>query len=264
MFCTLRTLSLCALMVMAQRCPAEQLLFGAETSIQAYDTATDQLGPALTITGLDSLRSIDFRADGRLYALDAAPQPQLYTLDLVTGAATPLGASLAALSGSSFLDMDFTANDQLRIVSYDTGAHLLVDPNTGTVIQSGPPLNVLGIGHAGGSIYGIGGDSLHSLVAVDVASGSLTPVGEIIGFPVPAFGFGFDVSPGTGKAYGYYDTAFGFPDGELYEIDLATGQASLLRRSSLFIPTLTVVPVPEPGTMLLLAAAAVVFLVRRR
>lgn len=80
---------------------------------------------------------IDFRpATGQLYAVGSSSQ--LYTIDLTTAVATPIGAPLTpALDGSAF-GVDFNpVVDRLRIVS-NTGQNLRVHPDTGATIVDGP------------------------------------------------------------------------------------------------------------------------------
>jgi hypothetical protein len=239
---------------------AELLYFGSGNGISTYETTTDQIGPGITISGIDFIRSIDFRpSNGQLYAVGGSSELQLFTINLTSGTANPVGGPLGSLSSATALDMAFDpTTDRLRIVA-DSGAHLLVDPATGGVLQTGPTLAVLGIGYAGPVLYGL---SNSWLVTVNPMDGSLAPVGDTTQQPVPVFGFGFAASGVTGKAYGYYDTPFGVPEGELYEIDLATAQARLLRSSAIFIPSVAVAPVPEPTTITLTAVAVGLFLLR--
>ena len=97
------------------------------------------------ITGLQTnevIRSIDFRpATGQLYAIGSSSR--LYTLNLVTGAATQLGGVLSpVLNGSSF-GMDFNpATDELRVVS-DANQNLRINPNTGAVSSVSPALRAI-------------------------------------------------------------------------------------------------------------------------
>lgn len=136
------------------------------------------------------------------------------------------------------------SNDRLRIVS-TSGANLTFDTSVGKILQSFPPQNILGIGYTGGPapvLYGLQGSSL---ITVNDTDGTVSPVGDIGHIPLFSMGFGFAVSRTSGKAYGYFDTPFGQIDGELYEIDLTTAHARLLRTSSIWIPSVAVASAPE-------------------
>ncbi|AOG24220.1 DUF4394 domain-containing protein [Acidovorax sp. RAC01] len=90
------------------------------------------------VTGLapgERLVGIDFRvAKGVLYAL--AQTGRLYTLDLPTGALSPVGSAPVAvpLQGAVF-GVDFNpAADRIRVVS-NTGQNLRLHPDTGAVVD---------------------------------------------------------------------------------------------------------------------------------
>lgn len=99
------------------------------------------------VTGMnagDSLRGIDFRANGTLYGLGA--QGRLYTINTATAVATQVGSGTFAvgLNGTSF-GFDFADGvaggaDAVHITS-DTARQWLINPDTGAVIDldSGAP-----------------------------------------------------------------------------------------------------------------------------
>lgn len=229
---------------------SEELFFGKYRSITPYETSTDHLKTAVSISGLDYMEAIDVRpSDGKLFALGIRiedSQPGVFSINLLTGQATAVGEPFREWRGFATWDLAFNPeNDQLRIVS-SSGANLAFDTKVGKVLRSFPPKNILGVGYSGGPapvLYGLQGSSL---VIVNDADGSVSPVGDIGHIPLSSMGFGFAVSGTSGKAYGYFDTPFGQIDGELYEIDLRTAQARLLRTSSIWIPSVAVAPVSAP------------------
>lgn len=93
------------------------------------------------VTGLpagEGLVGIDFRvARGVLYALSQAGR--LYTLDIPTGALSPVGPAPAVLGlrGTAF-GFDFNpAADRIRVVS-NTGQNLRLHPDTGAAVDGDP------------------------------------------------------------------------------------------------------------------------------
>ncbi len=81
----------------------------------------------------DRVLGIDFRpATGALYALGSSGR--IYTINLMTAVATPVGAPFTtALEGTAF-GFDFNpVVDRIRIVS-DTGQNLRINPDTGAVL----------------------------------------------------------------------------------------------------------------------------------
>lgn len=108
----------------------------------SFDSATpgDVLA-RVKVKGLErreNLLGIDYRpATGVLYGL--ASTNRLYTIDIVTGRATAVGAGPfdVRLNGTQFgVDFD-PAADVLRIVS-DADQNLRIDPDTGAVIDGNP------------------------------------------------------------------------------------------------------------------------------
>ena len=81
----------------------------------------------------ENILGIDFRpVNGQLYALGSSSR--LYTINLATGAATPVGSSpfSTLLAGTGF-GFDFNPTvDRIRVVS-NTGQNLRLNPNDGTI-----------------------------------------------------------------------------------------------------------------------------------
>ena len=213
------------------------------------------------ITGLgmgEEILGIDVRpATGQLYALGNSNR--LYTINLSTGAATPVGSpGQFTLDGGDF-GFDFNpVADRLRVVS-DADQDLLLDPNTG--MQVGPQPDVFFMGGADPNLVGsaysnnlagassttlFGLDSmLDAIVRQNELSGELVQVGPLGVNPGDLVGF--DIAP-DGTAY----FIAGFPGASFFHLlNLTTGQATSVGgpMSQQNLDGLAVVPDPtSPGT----------------
>jgi hypothetical protein len=240
-----RVFALAALGLGALPAPA-----GAVSRARAYAvTTTNQLisfetispgtiDRAVAVSGLqpgEDLLGLDQRPrTGEWYALGSTGR--LYRLDVVTGAATPVGAGpFGALSGLSF-GFDFSpVTDRIRVVS-DFGQNLRLNPDTGTLASTDSTLNgatssLVAAAHSDSyagatltTLYGIDSqtDALYTLDPP--ANGATMAVGPL-GIDVVALA-GFDIETGSGIGY----AVLGPPPGstsELYAVSLATGTATL-------------------------------------
>jgi len=208
----------------------------------------------VSITGLqpgEQVLAVDFRPlTGQIYALGSASH--LYTIDPVTGAATPVGSGsfTPSLSGVEFgFDFDPTT-DRLRIVS-SNGQNLRLDPNTGAVVAVDAPL----VFAAGESEAGMTPDitgaaytnnfrtaTTATLYAIDWRRGQLQRIGSSNGSPVSpnsgqvftvgtlGTGFqitemvGFDIAANGGTAYAALRSADALSGSFFYTVNLSTGQ----------------------------------------
>jgi len=226
-----------------------------------------------TITGLqpgEVIVGIDIRpADGLIYGVGSTSR--LYTINPTTGAASAVGAPGAfTLNGTSF-GVDFNPTvDRLRVVS-DADQNLRLNPNTGALAAVDPALNPGNPNVVGGAytnnfagattttLYDIDSvtDTLYTQVPAN--NGTLNPVGPL-GVDTSAL-VGFDILwTGTADhAFATLTTA-ATPLGGLYNINLATGAASLVgaigggsaitgmtARLEADAPTCKVVAVRRPG-----------------
>ncbi|MGH8595422.1 MAG: DUF4394 domain-containing protein [Gammaproteobacteria bacterium] len=270
-------------------------LFSAQTAVQAetiYAISAgnslvkfDSTAPGITATTLISglttgerLLGIDFRpATGQLYGL--GDSNQLYTIDLVSGAASPTGTGLGtALSGSSF-GFDFNPTvDRIRITS-DTGQNLRAHPDTGAVVFTDTAINPTGT--VAGSAYNrndLDPGTPTTLYVIDSGTDRLLLQGGVDGVPSPNLGtvslvgalgvnttdfVGFDISGATGIAYATLTAPGGFASA-LYTIDLATGVASLVGDTGLLLTGVAVAPVPLPGAAWLLGSGVLGLAAARR
>ena len=200
------------------------------------------------LAGGEKLVGIDFRpATGELYGL--ASSGQLYVIDLVSAAATPIGTPIApALIGTSF-GFDFNPTvDRIRVVS-DAGENLRLHPVTGAVAGTDTPLAYDSLdGAAGttprvtGSAYTASflGSTRTTLFGIDTDRDSLVRQGSDGGGPIsPNSGtlftvgtLGVDVSAVVGFDIASRDAAFaalvpaGQTTSQLHIINLATGAAT--------------------------------------
>jgi hypothetical protein len=264
--------------------------FGGET---IYATTTsgglisfDSMTPGNILTGVpisglqsnEVIQGIDFRpATGELFGVGSFSN--LYTINTSTGAASLVGAGpfAPALNGAWF-GTDFNPTiDRIRNDS-DANQNLVLNPNSGTSTGVTDVFYPAGDPNAGvdptvahvSYTNSFAGATTTQLYAIDVgldilatqanSAGTLGTVGSL-GFDAASFG-GFDISGASGVPY-----AILLPENSnvsnLYTIDLATGNASLVGdvAGGLFVTAMSVVP--EPSTIFLLAAGGV-FAVRRR
>jgi hypothetical protein len=258
------------------------------SSILVWDSATpNNIISGAFVSGLqpnETILGIDFRpATGQLYALGSTSR--LYTLDPTTGVASAVAASFAppALSGFSY-GFDFNpVIDRIRVVA-ETNQNLVLNPDTGTVQTIAPNVayalgdpnvgvdpNVVHSaytnnfpGAASTTLFGID-TGIDVLVTQNAATGALSTVGPLLTVNAAAAG-GFDISGTTGTAYAAL-TPIGGSVSNLYTVNLATGTAILVGaiNGGVVITAITVAPIPEPSSaVLLIAGLAVGFIARRR
>jgi hypothetical protein len=191
----------------------------------------------VAITGLDpgeDILAIDFRpATGQLYGLGS--NSQLYVINLVTGAASPVGGNFTpALSGTAF-GFDFNPTvDRIRVVS-NTEQNLRLNPDTGQVAGSDVAINPAGslvasaytnnfAGAVTTVLYGIDSGTDQLVIQNPPNDGTVTPVGSL-GVDTTELS-AFDIAPGTGLAYAAL-TPPASGVSSLYTINLSTGAATL-------------------------------------
>lgn len=232
--------------------------------------------PASSLNFISGLRSgervvgIDYRpATGHLYGLSDGNA--LYRLDVNSGAATLVGTGFTTqLNGGDF-GFDFNpVIDRIRIVS-DGNQNLVAHPDTGNAnvatttpvfyaagdVSEGRDPNVVHhaydrnvAGTLATQLYAI--DSrLDVLVRQANNAGTLTTVGAL-GIDASDLG-GFDIGADDAAYAVFADLGSGFS--HLYQIDLASGQASALGLIGATVSGIAVAPIPLPATLPLFSLA---------
>lgn len=206
------------------------------------------------VTGLgagESVLGIDFRpVGGQLFALSSASR--VYTINTVTGAATPAGAAFTpALAGTAF-GFDFNpVPDRIRLVS-DADQDLRLNPNNGALAATDGNLafaagdanasanpNVVAVAYTS-SVAGTPSTTLFGIdsnldVLVRQGSAGGAPVSPNTGqlFTIGALGVntandaGFDISDCSGSGFASM-TAAGAAQSQFYTINLLSGAATLV------------------------------------
>jgi hypothetical protein len=246
----------------------------SDGSLSLFGFDTTAPNTHLSTTGISGLQSgetilgIDLRpATVTVYAL--TNQSRLYTLNLLTGAATVVGTQFStALNGTNF-GFDFNpVTDRVRITS-NTGQNLVINPNTAAVESSGAvfdgaPYTALAYanninGASTTQLYGIASDN--SLRLIDETTNGSTVIGSISGSNYIPSVLGFDIS---GSGVGYYNKV---NSGVmlLQSVNLANGSSTnlgIFDTGNAYLVGMTVVP--EPGTAGLLALAGLALVLRPR
>ena len=257
---------------------AQSLIYGLTTTNSLVVFSTNGAvvnGPGITGIGAgESVVAIDFRPfDGALYALtrDGSNVGRLYTVNLISGAATAISITgpTFAISGSIGMDFNPLANsgqNALRVVTGDRQnyrltingplATLTVDlPLAPTNSPSGTNVIAAAYSNNRGGLPGAGGAGATTLYVLDSATdvlyvqnppnnGTLVDA-KPLGIDVGAVG-GFDIDTLNDKAYAVLDTG----TVGLYSINLATGTATLVRSLPNNIIDLAItLPVQNPPTL---------------
>jgi len=235
----------------AHAVPATGLLNGTLFDFDTAATGTIAIGNARAVSGLSgSLLSIDYRpATNALYGLSS--NGGLYTINVLTGAATLASSLSVVLSGASF-DISFNPTvDRLRVVS-DGGQNLRVNVDTGAATVDGT-LTRTGI-IAAAYTNQVAGATVTTLYDTDATTlytqappnnGSLNPIGST-GATLQSF----DIDGTAGTAYAATTTGFG-------AVNLVTGaytQTATFAQAGLtdFALTPAATAVPEPFSLALL------------
>jgi hypothetical protein len=229
-------------------------------ALSTFDTTTPQATTTVAISGLgtnETVSGIDLRpADGLLYGVTATTGSvansvlKTYRIDPVTGGATLIGATAAALLGAGDVatGLDFNpVADRIRYVNTnDENARLT--PSTGALAANDADLTPTLTSDIIATAYdrNVAGATLSTLFAINRNTSRLALIGGVDGAPSAnggvvtdfAGGLGFTLSPGSD---GGFDVSAGgtaaaalSPASDsvtrLYTIDLATGAATVRGR----------------------------------
>ncbi len=214
--------------------------------------------PLTGITAGQFVDGLDFRpANNQLYALGynaSNGQTQVYTINIGTGAATPVGSAITLATGMMNLSFDFNPIvDRIRVTS-STGQNYRLNPNDGTLAATDTPLSyaagdvragaqpqVYAVAYTTDLLSGASPTSLYyydfnldqlatTLAPASPNTGTLNSVG--LSGIVTRNGMGLDLDITTNQTTGVNtaflsanvsDTASNF-----YVVDLATGEARLI------------------------------------
>jgi hypothetical protein len=249
---------------------AGELITGLEYNANTIFTMNSSTPGSIFATGVSGLQggdilvSVDYLGS-ILYGVGSGGD--LYTINASSGAAS-LVSHFGTLNGT-YYGVD-ASSAGIRIVS-DNEINILLNPITGAVISSSPTLasglTIDAIASSGSTMYGV--DSIaNTLGTLNTATGTFATIGSM-GYDVSGKN-GFDISPNSGTAYFASAVSSSGTDANLYQVNLATGFASLVGRigpgEGLLVTGLTVQAVPEPSSIALvcLGGAGMFGLMRRR
>jgi len=233
--------------------------------------ATSGAATAIGAIGFERVSGMDFDpGTGVLYAVaersDNSDISVLITINLATGAGTEVAALNGGAAhgfGDAYSDISFRSDGTLYAYLDPSDGLGTIDVGTGALTQ----LGYTGVGCCGNGIAFSSGDVLHhandvALHSLDQATGVATLLASL-GFPggqvFPRVN-AMDFDPATGTLYAAVRRDFA---NYLATIDPVTGAVTSIGASQNGLDALAVFFVPEPGTLVLLAAAAL-GLARRR
>jgi DNA-binding beta-propeller fold protein YncE len=264
---------------LAARADAAPVLYGAAHSgsdglstFYSLD-ATTGAATAIGAIGFERVSGMDFHpTTGVLYATaersDGSDVPVLITIDLATGAGTEvatLNGGTPHSFGDAYADISFRSDGALYAYLEPSDGLGTLDVGTGALTE----LGFTGVGGCcGNGIAFSGSDVLLHANEVELSelnqSTAVASYLATLGFPAgqvfPRV-TALDFDPATGTLYAAVRRDFA---NYLATIDPLTGAVSSIGASVNGLDALAVFSVPEPGTLALLAVAALGRLLRRQ
>ncbi|WP_197525802.1 DUF4394 domain-containing protein [Pseudobythopirellula maris] len=292
----LRVSAACAALLLASAGQAQaERAFGLTTQngILVFDTDNPSTsvggGPVTGLAANETLVAIDYQPLSRevlllgnqsnVYRIDDSASDSLFSVTQVSGPLDPAFEGISygfdfnpALASGEFARI-ITDTDDNRVISGFTGEYL-GGPKTDVFYATGDSNegvdpNIAGIAYdtniaaaPGTQQYGIDA-SLGVLTTVANNAGTLETVGSLGIVGSITNELGFDISGATGTAFAAIQTG---PNSQLYTVDLTSGLATSQGTigSGDLIRGLTLVPVPEPTLIALVAIAGLGLVARPR
>jgi hypothetical protein len=260
---------------------AHEPIFAVDQNNNLFSFWSDAPGTILTqyaISGIqnaEEIRALDYW-NGTIYGLGSFSH--LYTLNPNTGVATMVGAGFSPLLNGATFGAD-NGPAGLQVVS-GLGQNLLVNRATASVTadpslhySAGDPFfgvapRVDALAYDGATGIWYADDTLQNTLATfDPITGVLSTIG-FNGIDAARFN-GMDISPVTGIMYADTPAASSDPQANLYTVNKVTGMVTLVGLigspgDGILVRGLTVVPIPEPNSLVLLALGVCGVLIAHR
>jgi hypothetical protein len=227
------------------------------THLVTLDTLTG-LGTVIGPFGYGATYGTAFDPLGNLYTIvDSYGSAALATVNLATGAATPVGAGTGIFA---LMVMEFSASGTLYVGSWGDSNLYTLNTTTGAATLVGPSLaGMMDFAfNSAGVMYATNSAGLYT---IDTTTGAPTFVAPISGTDGCNMGIAFD------EADNLYGTSWCAGDSPLWKIDTTTGAATLVGLTGIaYLHGGDVTPIPEPITLLTVGSglAALGALRRRR
>lgn len=229
-------------------------LYGVTTDDTFFITDTTNpttITSALPITGFtdshETIRGIDFRpSNSQLYAMGSLGQ--LYTVNLLTAALTPVGTP-HPINGTSF-GFDFNpVNDTIRLIS-DTDRNYVINPDTGVqtlgpMITFDDPLlspNIVGLAYTNSSVGGSPPAST-TLYGVDLTPRSGTAAGTVTLVTI-------NTDTGRAQPITIFATSKALVGFDTYKSDLANVGVFSMTNDGISIIRTNILETPNSGVLL--------------
>jgi hypothetical protein len=261
-----------------------EVIYGisSENEILSFDSASPSvLINSRALTGLEAgefIRALDYDAvNGTLFGVGSSSR--LYAINPTTGAATAAGSQFTPLLNGTTFGMAYdAASSQFRVVS-DLDQNLTINQAVGGISAVGPNVAyaagdpnfgvnpvVNALAYSGATLYALD-STLNILATFDAGTGGVTTRGPL-GVDVSRFN-GFDVSPFTGTGYVGSPATSGGLAADLWTINLATGQLTLVGHigdigDNYLLRGMVVVPEPSTTVLMSLAGFAMLAYIWRR
>ena len=221
-------------------------------SLVLFESGTPGASTTVAVTGISgTLIGIDYRpANGLLYGLTTTNA--LYTINTTSGIASFVSSLSTPFTGGIFSGFDFNpAADRLRLVAGGDNSSVAVNVDNGAVVVNG---NVTAGADISGSAYtnSFAGATSTVLFGIDSAAGTLVTQVPGTGVLTTRGSLGLGTNLGSSVGFDIFslsggDLAFATIGSNLYNIDLASGAASLIGGTgSNFIGVTAVIPEPSP------------------